>query len=55
VDRSPRELSIRRTAGFEFRAKGDYARNQPFGPHVVDLTLEVIDVVIFKMREAALF
>ena len=41
-------------AGLQFFAKGNYARHQPLGPHIVDLALEVIDVVVFEMCKAAL-
>src|SRR5258708_18911870 len=32
----------------------DHARDEPLGPHLVDLVLEVLDVLVGEVREAAL-
>src|SRR2546423_4963932 len=34
--------------------EGDHTRDQPFGPHLVDLGLEVLDVLVREVREPAL-
>src|SRR5204862_5062498 len=33
---------------------GDHARNEPLGPHLVDLRLEVLDILVDEVREPAL-
>src|SRR5207244_7922685 len=34
--------------------EGDHARDEPFRPHLVDLGLEMRDILVDEMREAAL-
>src|SRR5438067_429308 len=44
----------RRPVFRQLRSERDHAGNQPLGPHLVDLALEVIEVVVGEVREPPL-
>ena len=49
----PRSLSGRRV-GLHFCPERDHTGNQPLSPHLIDFTLEVIDIIFGKVRESSL-
>ncbi len=49
----PRSLSGR-GVGLHFCPERDHTRDQPLFPHLIDFTLEVIDIIFGKVRESSL-
>ena|SRR5215467_2200419 len=50
----PPMILCRRVVGLHFLSKWNHAGNQPLFPHFIDLTLEVIDIIVGKVRKSSL-